>query len=125
MKKILLAVTILSTSFALMAQSAFPEPSGDITALLLNLATNYKTLGMFGIMSILIVLSTQAVKQWVNPEWKFKRLIVLIMSIAYSIISALVIPGANVVSVIVTVFVSSGGAVALYEALRGAGIIKK
>ncbi len=131
MKKIGLLLTLAFSlmlfimSFA-MAQSAgaFPVPEGDITALLLKLATSYKTLGLFGILSIAIVLSVQAVKSWVSDEWKYKRLLTLIMSIIYSIISALVIPGANVVSVIVTVFVSSGGAVALYEALKGVGIIK-
>lgn len=104
---------------------SFPEPQGDITALLLEIATNYKTLGLMGILSILIVLSVQAVKKFVSDEWKYKRLLTLTMSIIYSVLSGLVIPGANAASVIVTVFVSSGGAIALYEALRGAGIIKK
>ena len=104
---------------------AFPEPQGDITALLLNLASNYKTLGLFGILSILIVISVQGIKRFVSDEWKYKRLLTLLMSIVFSVLSGLVVPGANTASVIVTVFVSSGGAIALYEALRGAGIIKK
>lgn len=130
-KKINLAIALsfslmfFISTFAIAQESIpFPEPTGDITALLLKLATDYKTLGLFGILSILIVLSVQAVKTWVNPEWKYKRLLTLIMSIIYSVISGLVVPGANVISVIVTVFVSSGGAVAIYEALKGAGIIK-
>lgn len=122
---IAVTMTLFITAFAFAQEAgSFPEPSGDVTALLLKLATSYKTLGLFGILSIAIVLSVQAVKSWVNPNWKYKRLLTLFMSIAYSVISGLVVPGANVVSVIVTVFVSSGGAVALYEALKGAGIIK-
>lgn len=131
-KKMTLFLTLVFTmlffisTFA-MAQdaSAFPEPNGDITALLLKLATNYKTLGLFGILSIAIVLSVQAVKEWVSDSWKYKRLLTLAMSILYSVISGLVVPGANVISVIMTVFVSSGGAVALYSTLRGLGIFKK
>lgn len=129
-KKITLFLTLMFTclffiSTVAMAQATFPEPTGDVTALLLKLATSYKTLGLFGILSILIILSVQAVKQWVSEQWKYKRLLTLFMSIVYSVISGLVIPGSNAVTVIVTVFVSSGGAMALYEALVGAGIIKK
>lgn len=127
MKKLMLFFAMMVFTVISFAQDvgAFPEPQGDITALLLQLATNYKTLGLFGILSILIVLSVQAVKKFVSEDWKYKRLLTLVISIAYSVISGLVVPGSNAVSVIVTVFVSSGGAVALYEALRGAGIIKK
>ena len=119
------ALFFISTFAMAQDAVAFPEPQGDITALLLQLATNYKTLGLFGILSTLIILSVQAIKHWVSEEWKYKRLLTLGMSIIYSILSGLVVPGSNVVSVIVTVFVSTGGAMALYEALRGAGIIKK
>lgn len=129
MKKIVLftmmALTMALMSFAVFAQASFPEPQGDITQLLLQIATNYKTLGLMGILSILIVLSVQGIKKFVSEEWKYKRLLTLVMSIIYSVLSGLVVDGANVVSVIVTVFVSSGGAIALYEALRGAGILKK
>lgn len=128
--KVLMCTLLFSALFFVstfaMAQDAvaFPEPSGDVTALLLKLATDYKTLGLFGILSVVIVLSVQAIKAWVNPQWKYKRLLTLIMSVIYSVISGLVVPGASAVSVIVTVFVSSGGAIALYEGLKGAGVIK-
>jgi len=129
MKRVLLftmmALTVALMSFGLMAQVSFPEPQGDITALLLEIATNYKTLGLMGILSIAIVLSVQLIKKFVSEEWKYKRILTLGMSIIYSVLSGLIVPGANTVSVIVTVFVSSGGAIALYEALRGAGILKK
>lgn len=129
MKKIVLftmmALTMALMSFAVLAQASFPEPQGDITALLLEIAQNYKTLGLMGILSTLIVLSVQLIKRVVSEEWKYKRLLTLVLSIVYSVLSGLVVPGANAVSVIVTVFLSSGGAIALYEALKGAGIIKK
>jgi len=115
-----LMIAFISLAFA----QDFPIPDGDITALLLKLATDYKTLGLMGILSIATLLTVQAVKAWVADEWKYKRLTVLAVSIVYSILAGVVIPGSNVVSVVVSVFVSSGGAVALYEALKGAGIIK-
>ncbi len=48
----------------------------------------------------------------------------LVVSILYSGLAGVLIPGSNPATVIVTIFISSGGAVALYEALKGAGIIK-
>ncbi len=113
------------------APSMMPAPAGsisvpdaDIAALLLQLAMNYKTLGVMGILIILTLLSVQLIKKMVPEDFKYKRLVVLLVSIAYSILSGVVIPGSNTASVILSVFISSGGAVALFEALKGAGIIK-
>lgn len=115
-------VALLIPMLALAADFQIPE--GDVAAILLNLATNYKTLGVIGIISGLTLVSVQAIKAFVPEQWQYKRLITLAVSIVYSILSGILIPGSNVVSVIVTVFITSGGAVALYEALKGAGIIK-
>lgn len=112
-------------SFATVALAAeFPIPEGDVAQLLLQLATNYKTMGSLAIISILIVITVQAVKAYVSDEWKYKRLLTLGASILYSVISGLLVPGSTAISVVITVFLTSGGAVALYEALKGAGIIK-
>lgn len=115
---------ILIPVAALADVQAFPIPEGDVAAILLSLATNYKTLGVLGILSGLTLVSVQAIKAFVPEEWKFKRLITLIVSIAYSVASGMLVPGSNAVSVIITVFLTSGGAVALYEGLKGVGIIK-
>lgn len=104
--------------------NGFPVPEANITALLLKLATDYKALGLMGILSIATLLTVQGVKAWVDETWKYKRLTVLAVSIAYSVIAGVIVPGSNVATVVVSVFISSGGAVALYEALKGAGIIK-
>jgi hypothetical protein len=114
------AMLIPMTSMA----ADFVIPEGDVTAILLNLATNYKTLGIVGILSALTMISVQAIKAFVPEQWQYKRLITLIVAIAYSVLSGILLPGSNVVSVIVTVFITSGGAVALYEGLKGAKIIK-
>lgn len=101
----------------------FPIPDGDIANILLNLATQYKTLGLLGILSLATLLTVQVVKKFVPENWKYKRLTTLAVSIIYSIASGLMLPGSNIVSVLITVFLTSGGAVALYEALKGAGFI--
>lgn len=121
------AVSVLFFSMAALAQvdiGGFPIPEGDVTKLLLELATNYKTLGTMGIISVATLLTVQGVKTWVAEDWKYKRLLTLGVSIVYSIVSGILIPGSNPATVVITVFISSGGAVALYEALKGAGIIK-
>ncbi len=110
---------------ALAADGAFPIPEGDVAAILLQLATSYKTLGVLGIAAALTLLSVQAIKYFAPDDWKYKRLTTLGVSIGYSIVSGLIIPGSNAASVIVTVFLTSGGAMALFEALKGAGIVKK
>lgn len=121
---ILFLVFLVSLTALAFGQAEFPIPDGDITALLLKLATEYKTLGLMGILSVATLLTVQVVKAWVEEEWKYKRLLTLAVSIAYSVIAGLIVPGSNAATVIISVFISSGGAVALYEALKGAGIIK-
>ena len=115
----------VSMLFSLAARAAdFPVPEGDVAAILLSIATNWKALGVIGVISAVTLVSVQAIKKFVPDEFKWKRLIVLCVSIVYSILSGVLLPGSNVVSVIITVFLTSGGAMALYEALKGAGVIK-
>ncbi len=117
--------TLVIPFAALAADGELPVPSTDIAQVLLNLATNYNTLGVIGVLSLACLLSVQLVKQFVKDDWKWKRFSVVVFSIAYSIASGFLVPGSNVPSVIITVFLSSGGAMALYEALKGAGVIAK
>ena len=102
----------------------FPVPEGKVAEVLLNLATNFKTLGVIGVLSGLVLVSVQAIKAFVPEEWQYKRLMVLVVSIAYSVLSSLLVEGSTWPSVLITVFLTSGGAVSLYEALKGAKIIK-
>lgn len=118
----LLFTSIISTAIA---QTGFPIPEADIPGLLLQIATNSKALGVLGTVSVVTLLSVQAIKKLVNDHWPYKRLAVLSFAIIYSIISGMLIPGSNIASVAITVFITSGGAAALYEALKGAGVIKK
>ena len=119
-----LMVIFTLTTFAQEVIESFPIPEGDISALILKLATDYKTLGAMGIIVLAVLLSVQLIKKFVNDGWKYKRLLVLGVSIVYSILSGVVLPGSNIITVIVTVFITSGGAIALFEVLKGSGIIK-
>lgn len=125
---LLVMVTAMLFSVLAFAQevvASFPIPEGDIAKLLIQLATDYKTLGVLGIIIIITLVSVEVIKKFVSDQWKFKRLLVLGVSIVYSLLSGFVVQGSNVLTVIVTVFITSGGAMALYEALKGCGIIKK
>jgi len=112
-------------SITAMAQD-FPIPDADITQLIIKLASDPKSIGtLFGI-STLIMLSVQLIKKFVNDEWKYKRLLTVGVAIVFSVVSELAASGKfDWIAVGVKVFIGAGGASALYEAAKGAGIIKK
>jgi len=121
-------IALVSFCFALFISAVanaadFVVPDADVAATLLNLATNYKTLGLLGILSLVSLLSVQAIKHFLPEDFKYKRLLTLAVSIIYSIVTGLLVPGSSVPTVIITVFITSGGAMALYEALKGAKLI--
>lgn len=78
--------------------------------------------GWLGAGMILCIGLTQLLKAW--GEFKAKRLVVLLVAIAYNVILAI----ANKVAwteIVFRVFVTWGGAVSIFEALKGAGIVKR
>lgn len=111
-----------------LASEAFPVPEGDPAQLLLSLITNWKALGVVGILSTLTMLSSMAINAWVPATWKWKRLTSLIVAMAYTGLAAALAPEgsglASVVGVLVTGLIAKGGASEIYEALKGAGVIK-
>ncbi len=111
--------------FALAADGVLPLPEADVVSLLLKLATDWKSMGALAIGAVVTLLTVQAIKAFVPEQWKFKRLITVVVSIIYSVIAGLVLPGSNIATVLVTILVTGGGASAIYEGLKGAGIIKK
>lgn len=131
-------LTMLAVSFVLMAvvmpllalaSDAFPVPvPADPAALLISIVTNWKAMGVLGIMSAATMLTSMAVNAWVPDTWKFKRLSTLLIAILYAGITAAVAPSgsaiASVLGVLVTGLIAKGGASEIYEALKGAGIIK-
>jgi hypothetical protein len=68
-----------------------------------------------------VVVLTQAIKKfW--PNWPYNRLTVSVLSVIYGIVYALM-NGANFLNASVLVLITGGGAVAVYEALKGLGIL--
>lgn len=112
-------------AFPVFASDFFVIPEGDIASILVSLATSYKTLGVLGCLVLATLLSVQLLKRFIPEDFKWKRLIVLCVSIVYSVLAGVVVPGSSVVSVIVSVFITSGGAIALFETLKGAGVFAK
>lgn len=113
-------------AFAQVDINGFPVPDGDITKILIELASNPKSIGTLLGISTLIMLSVQAIKKFVNNEWKYKRLLTLSVAIIFSVVSELAASGKfDWIAVGVKVFIGAGGASALYEAAKGAGVIKK
>lgn len=104
------------------AQQALPEV--DPAQLIIQLVTNWKSMGPIAIGMAFVVLSGQAIKSFVAEDFKYKRLLVLVLSLAYGALFS-VSQGKGVLEALVITFVTGGGAVALYEALKGVGIIKR
>jgi len=123
---IFISCVLSLAAFAQTDINGFPIPEGDITQIIIQLASNPKSIGTLLGISTLIMLSVQLIKKFVNDEWKYKRLLTLGVAIIFSVISELATSGKfDWIAVAVKVFIGAGGASALYEAAKGAGIIKK
>lgn len=132
--KILAGAAVVAALFIAMpllaiASDAFPLPEMDPAQLLLSLATNYKALGVLGVLSGMTLLSSFAINSWVPETFKWKRLISLGVAMVYSALAALLSPAgsaaASVAGVLIMGLLAKGGASEIYEALKGAGVIKK
>jgi hypothetical protein len=97
-------------------------PDTDPLLLIGQLLANWKTLGPLGIGMALVLLAGQAIKMY-SGDFKYKRLTILSLSCVYATMLG-ISHGQDPVSVVVSVLFTTGGAMALYEALKGAGIIK-
>ena len=100
-----------------------PVPDGDIFSLVMQLISNGKAMGTAAIGIVVTMLATQLVKNLMPDTNMYKRLIVLVLSCAYGIFLA-VVGGATWPLAALAILINSGGAMALYEALKGAGVFK-
>lgn len=119
----LFAFAVVSTVSALAQPGSFPTPSADIGQILDQIMSG-KVVGFFAAMQTATLLTVQAIKYWVKDNWKYKRLSILIVAIAYSVASEFIVPSANIGSVLIKVFITMGGAMALFETGKGAGIFE-
>lgn len=99
-------------------------PESDTVALISQLVSNYKVLGPLTLGILVVTLLSQGAKALLGESFKYKRLLVLSLSIIYSVLLA-VSTGAGLVPAVASVLLTSGGAMSFYEALKGAGIIQK
>lgn len=93
-------------------------PDGDPLTLLLNLIFTWKSAGPLALGMGIVVLATQVVKKLL-PDFQHKRLVVTILSCAYGVVLG-VSQGLGWLPTVVAVLVTGGGAVAIYEAFKGA-----
>jgi hypothetical protein len=121
MKKIITAFLFLSAMLALFPVIAFADvpivtPDGDPLQSLLALFMNWKAMGPLAIGSAFIVAAVQALKK-LFPEFPYKRGIVTVLGVAYGVLTA-VTQGMGLGAALIAALLTSGGAVAIYEALK-------
>jgi hypothetical protein len=121
MKKLFAFLLLLITSLTLFALSALADlpsvPDGDPLSLALNLAMNFKTMGplALGIAGVTIVM--QVLKKFVG-DFKYKRVVVAGLSVGYAVLLS-VTSGLSWLQALIAALVTGGGAVAIYEAIKG------
>lgn len=118
MKKYVLL--LLFAPFSAFAQGAVPD--GDPLQMLLNLVTNFKTLGPLGAGILFVTILTQVLKKYF-PNFEYYRLAVTALAVIYSVLVSLT-QGLSFVNALVMALITGGGAVALYEAAKGTGVVK-
>jgi len=103
--------------FLLLASDVSPEP----TTTLLDLIKNWKEMTPLGIGMGLVSMLVQALKSdklgGLFKNFKYKRTLIVILGQIYAI-GLMVVQGSSWISAIITGLISSGGAVAIYEAIK-------
>jgi type IV secretory pathway VirB2 component (pilin) len=114
MKK-LLALCLIMVSVNLWADGIV-VPDGDPLAMLLALIQNWGAWGPLAIGSAVIAIAVQALKKFAG-DFSYKRLVITVLGVVYGVVVALA-QGSGVVSALVMALITSGGAVAIYEAFK-------
>lgn len=91
-------------------------PDGDALQSLLALVANWKSAQPLAIGSMVVTLIVQLVKQFA-PEFKYKRFLVTVLGVLYGFFLGLS-QGMGLFEVAISALFISGGAVAIYEALK-------
>lgn len=114
----LLPVTLCASlcSFLLFAETLPPEltvPEGDPLAALLNLILNFKAMSPLVIGSAVVTILVQSLKKFL-PSGNVVRAVVTGLSVIWAVLQSL-IGGLSILDASVMVFLTMGGAVAIYE----------
>lgn len=118
MKPFLVFTTLILTalfSLAALATGIAPVPEVDLFAKLAELVLNWGSLGSLAKGMIIVAILTQGMKQ--ITDFKYKNLMVVIFSVAYGVLQMMV-SDVSLSSAFVTVLVSGGGAVAIYNVAK-------
>lgn len=115
MKK-LMGLVLLTVGVVAFAET--PVPDGDPFTTLVMLIANLKSMGPIAIAMAVITILVQGGKAFLGDDFKYKRVAVTILGVAYGIFVSLN-NGLGIVEALVLGLVTSGGAVAIYEAIKG------
>lgn len=115
---------ICAKVFAQAEIGGFEIPEGDVMALFTSLFSNWKTLGSVGVSATVTLITVQGIKKFVDDTWKYKRTLTLVVAIVYAILASLISGEFTLAHVAVMVFFNRNGAMAIYNELKGLGIIK-
>lgn len=120
MRKLLSVLFLSFLSFCAFAQAV---PDAEVSKELLNLLLNFKTLGPLGIGASVIVILTQLLKGdffgniFKGLNSNVKRLIITVLGQVYGLIF-MVQSGSSWGNAAIIGLLSSGGAVAIWEAIK-------
>lgn len=116
----LMALTAFSVfAFASIAfgTEPFPVPGVDPLQELLDLVKNWRAITPLALAMTAVTVSTSILKN-LAPEFKYKRLAVVVLSVIYGGLGAFM-AGSSVLDSLIFALISGGGAVAIYEAWKG------
>lgn len=117
MKKVLFLLLVPILAYAV--DVVIVPPEGDPFQMLLALVMSWKTMGPLAGGAAGIAIVVQVLKNSVGDTFKYKRLAVVALGVVYGVVLA-VSKGMGVVEALITALFVSGGAVAIYEALKPA-----
>lgn len=119
MKKMILFFTTILTMMILSTVAFATEiaqvPEVEIFSKLAELILNWGAMGSLAKGMIIVTIAVQAIKQ--ISDFKYKNLLVSILSVAYGIFQVMV-NDVSFGSAFVTVLVSGGGAIVIYNAAK-------
>lgn len=116
MKKTFLVLLLLS-AIAYAVDVPIVVPDGDPFTNLMSLIMQWKTIGPLAGGALGVAVVVQLLKQFVGDAFVYKRAAVTVLGVIYGVLLAMS-KGMGAVEAIVTALLVSGGAVAIYEALK-------
>jgi hypothetical protein len=112
-----LGLFIAFIATAVFAQNP-PIPDGDPLTGLWEIVKNWKDMTPLAIGIGLVVLVGQVVKTFLDDEFKYKRLLIAVLSVVYAAAYS-ISSGSTILSALVLAFLTNGGAKWIYEEIKG------